>query len=45
MRRMVNPYQIQTKSGRIMKRLDNIEPNPVRLGFFVSKNNLKKSVK
>jgi hypothetical protein len=35
---MENPYLIQTKSGRIIKRLDNIEPNPVRLGFLFNKN-------
>ena len=38
MRKMENPYLIQTKSGRIIKRLDNIEPNPVRLGFLFNKN-------
>ena len=31
---MENPYQIQTKSGRRIKRLDDTEPNPVRLGFL-----------
>lgn len=35
---MENPYQIQTKSGRRIKRLDDTEPNPVRLGFLFKNN-------
>ena len=38
MRKMENHFQIQIKSGRRIKRLDNTEPNPVRLGFLFNKN-------